>query len=114
MAQEPGSFRIVLTTTDSAESAERIARAVVERGVAACVNVIGPIRSVYRWKGEITNDEERLLLIKTTAARLPELRRTVKELHGYEIPEILSIAIEDGDPAYLEWIAACVGGRGDS
>jgi uncharacterized protein involved in tolerance to divalent cations len=67
------------------------------------------VQSTYRWKGQIESDEERLLLIKTRQARLAELRDAIRELHTYDVPEILSLLVDDGDARYLEWLASCVG-----
>ena len=108
MPDAPDGFRIVLTTADSDELADRIARALVDRRLAACVNVVGPVRSIYRWKGEIVSDQERMLVIKTSAERLPEVREAIRELHTYDVPEVLAIAVDDGDRAYLDWLADCV------
>jgi periplasmic divalent cation tolerance protein len=104
----PDDFRVVLTTADSAELAATLARALVERRLAACVNVVGPVRSVYRWRGEIVSDEERILVIKTSAACFPRLRETIRELHTYEVPELLALAVADGDRTYLDWLAGCL------
>jgi periplasmic divalent cation tolerance protein len=98
-------YQLVLTTAGSDAQATSLARELVERRVAACVNVLGPICSYYRWKGEITHDEERLLLIKTTAARFDELAAAIRELHTYDVPEIIAIPIDDGDSRYLKWIS---------
>jgi len=103
------AFRLVLTTADSTELAEKLARELVERRLAACVNVIGPVLSIYRWKGEVTSDEERLLLIKTAASHVAAVRDTIRQLHGYEVPEVLAFEVVDGDPAYLAWLGACLG-----
>jgi periplasmic divalent cation tolerance protein len=111
MSEAPDAFRIVLTTADSEELADRIARTLVERRLAACVNVVGPVSSVYRWKGEIVRDRERMLVIKTSAERFPELREAIRELHSYDVPEVLAIAVDDGDRAYLDWLAECLAGR---
>jgi periplasmic divalent cation tolerance protein len=100
--------RIVLTTVGVLEKAELIASALVERRLAACVNIIGPIRSVYRWKGAIEREQEYLLLIKTTAERATELVAAFAELHGYELPEHVELAVEGGSFAYLEWLGAQV------
>lgn len=108
MSHAPGAFRIVLTTADSEELADRIARTLVERRLAACVNVVGPVSSVFRWKGEIVSDRERMLVIKTTAERFPEVRETIRELHSYDVPEVLAIAVDDGDRPYLDWLADCL------
>jgi periplasmic divalent cation tolerance protein len=110
MPHAPDGFRIVLTTADSEEIADRIAHTLVERRLAACVNVVGPVRSVYRWKGEIVSDQERMLVIKTSAARFPEVRETIRELHTYDVPEVLAIAVADGDRPYLDWLADCLEG----
>ena len=101
-------FRVVLTTTDTAASAERLAGELVERGLAACVNVVGPVRSIYRWQGRIVRDEERMLVIKTSAAKLEALADTLAELHGYDLPELLSLKVDGGSTAYLEWLAGCL------
>ena len=97
-------FRVVLTTAGSDEQAEAIARALVDRRVAACVNIVGQTCSVYRWKGEVVREEEKLLVIKTTAAQFPRLCETIREIHTYEVPEILSLPVPEGDPAYLAWV----------
>jgi periplasmic divalent cation tolerance protein len=110
MSDGPDGFRLVLTTADTEELADRIARALVDRRQAACVNVVGPLRSVYRWKGEIVSDEERMLVIKTSARRFPAVRETIRELHSYEVPEVLAIAVQDGDRPYLDWLADCLDG----
>jgi len=100
--------RIVLTTTGLKETAEQLARQLVERRLAACVNIVGPIRSVYRWKEKLENEQEYLLLIKTTAARAVKLRTALKELHPYELPECVELAIEGGSEQYLAWLTAGV------
>lgn len=99
---------IVLVTASSEKEAAGLAGALVEREEAACVNVVPMIRSVYRWKGRIWNETEQLLIIKTTAPALEGVKRTVKELHSYELPEILVLNVADGDPSALAWIAASV------
>ena len=102
--------KIVLTTAGSKEEAQRIAQALVERHLAACVSLIGPIESVYRWKDEIENAEEWMLLIKTTATAFAEVRDTIRELHSYELPECIQLPIEAGSAEYLEWIEQSVVG----
>jgi periplasmic divalent cation tolerance protein len=99
---------VVLCTVGSEEDAERIATTVVEQGLAACVNVVPGIVSVYRWKGEVQRDEERLLVIKTTSARFEALRRAIVELHPYDVPEVIELPVERGHGPYLEWIEASV------
>jgi periplasmic divalent cation tolerance protein len=98
------SPKLVLTTGGSKAEAQRIARALVERRLAACVNVVGPIESVYRWQDTVENAEEWLLLIKTTAATVAQVSALISELHSYELPECLELPIESGSAAYLKWI----------
>ena len=98
---------LVLTTLPAdLESANRFARTVVEERLAACVNVSAPLRSIYRWKGEVEEEDERQLTIKTTAARVQSLIARIQELHPYDVPEILVLPIADGGDAYLTWIRA--------
>jgi periplasmic divalent cation tolerance protein len=100
--------RIVFTTTGSREEADKIASDLVQRSLAACVNVLGPVASTYRWQGKVECAEEFLLLIKTTAAAVERVRGAIRELHSYELPEFVVLPIEAGSEAYLEWIAKCV------
>lgn len=95
---------LVLSTVARAEDAERIALALVERGLAACVNVVSGVTSVYRWKGKVERDEERLLLIKTRGERFEALREALVSLHPYEVPEAIALPIADGHPPYLAWL----------
>jgi len=99
---------VVFVTCSSAEEAGRIARALVEERLAACVNVSSPIRSVYRWQGKLTDDEEVLLVIKTTRELFDPLRRAVEKLHSYQVPEVICLPVIDGAPNYLNWIGASV------
>lgn len=96
--------QIVLTACPDAETAGRIARALVEERLAACVNILPPMRSVYRWKGQTEEASELLLVIKCSAARFPALRDRLRALHPYELPEIVAVPILDGLPEYLAWI----------
>jgi periplasmic divalent cation tolerance protein len=100
--------RIVLSTAGSRDEARKIARALVERRLAACVNIVAPVESVYRWQGEVENAEEWLLIIKTTAQAFSKVREAICELHSYDLPECVLLSIEDGSKAYLEWIAESV------
>jgi periplasmic divalent cation tolerance protein len=106
MAESP--VLIVLVTAASEKEAVSIAQALVEREEAACVNVVPMVRSIYRWKGKIWNETEQMLIIKTAETALEGLKRTVKELHSYELPEILALRVADGDPSALAWIGASV------
>jgi periplasmic divalent cation tolerance protein len=97
--------KLVLTTVGSESEARKIARALVERHLAACANIIPRVRSVYRWKGEIEESEEYLVMIKTAKGREEEVRNAIRELHSYELPECISIPIESGSAEYLKWIS---------
>ena len=99
---------VVFVTCSSAEEASRIARALVEGRLAACVNISSPIRSVYRWQGKLSDDEEVLLIIKTTRELFDPLRRAVEKLHSYQVPEVICLPVIDGAPNYLNWIGASV------
>src|SRR6185437_89517 len=98
-------FLLCLSTCPDAETAAKIARTLVEERLAACVNRLPGVTSTYRWQGEIHEDSEVLLVIKTTGERLETLRRRLAALHPYELPELISVEITDGLPAYLEWLA---------
>jgi periplasmic divalent cation tolerance protein len=97
--------RIVLTTAGSRDEAERIARSLVEGHLAACVNLVPTVASVYRWQGEVEAAEEFLLLIKTTAGNLEQVESALRRLHSYELPEFLVIHPESGSKAYLDWLS---------
>ena len=101
--------RVVLTTTGSKAEAQKIACALVERKLAACVNIVGPIESVYRWKGAVESAEEFLCVVKTTAAAVERVSAAIKELHSYELPECVVLTIEGGSEEYLGWVAENVG-----
>jgi periplasmic divalent cation tolerance protein len=100
--------RIVLSTAGSEEEAHKVARHLVEQQLAACVNILPRIESIYRWQGKVETSREWLLLIKTTADRFPAVRDAIRELHSYELPECVAISIEDGSPEYLQWLADSV------
>jgi len=97
---------LVFTNLPDRASAEKLAAALVEQRVAACVNVLAPCRSVYRWQGAVRHEEEHPVLVKTTSARYAALEAAIRALHPYELPEIVAVPIERGLPAYLEWLAA--------
>jgi periplasmic divalent cation tolerance protein len=108
MTDDAATFRVVLTTVDSSELAESLAHSLVEQRLAACVNIVGPLRSVYRWQGEVVSEQERLLVIKTSARRLPALTEAIRDLHTYEVPEVLVLPVVAGDRPYLDWLARCL------
>jgi len=96
---------LVLVTCSSAVEARRIARAVVDARLAACVNILpGSLLSIYRWKGKVESARERLLLIKTSRKRQLKLRAAVERLHSYDVPEFIAVPIAAGSRAYLSWI----------
>jgi periplasmic divalent cation tolerance protein len=100
------NVRVVLTTVGLKDVAEKLATQLVERRLAACVNVVGPIRSIYRWKHKVHNEAEYLLIIKTTASYADRLQSAFKELHPYELPECVQLPIVGGSDDYLNWLAA--------
>jgi len=95
--------RIALNTCGSAEEAEKVAGALVERNLAACVNVVPGVRSFYRWQGKIEDDPEHLLIIKTSEDKLAALEAAVTELHSYDCPELVVLPVAGGSDAYLSW-----------
>ena len=96
--------RLVLTTASSQEEARKLANALLERRLAACVNILPKIDSIYRWKEKVEESQEFLLLIKTAEPAIAKLRDAIKELHSYELPECIVLPIETGSEAYLKWI----------
>jgi len=100
--------RLMLTTASSREEAKTIASELVSRRLAACVNILGPVASVYHWQGEVEHSEEFLLLIKSTETKFLPIQATIRELHSYQVPELLSFTVESGLEAYLNWIATSV------
>jgi periplasmic divalent cation tolerance protein len=101
--------RIVLTTAGSEAEAQKIAYSLVEQQLAACVNIVPQIESIYRWQGKVESSREWLLLIKTTATRFNSVRDAIQQLHSYELSECISLNIEDGNSEYLEWLGDSVG-----
>ncbi|MFO7953573.1 divalent-cation tolerance protein CutA [Thioalkalivibrio sp.] len=108
-ANIPSSARawLVITTLDDPSAADSLAGVLVEQGLAACVHILPPGRSVYMWKGNIETDAEVTLLVKTSPARLDELQARLADQHPYETPEIIALPIEHGLPDYLDWITQC-------
>lgn len=98
--------RFVLTTAGSQEEAERLAHVLVDDGLAACVNLVPGVQSIYRWRGAAESADEVLLLIKTTAARLDAVEAALREAHSYEVPEFLVLTAESASQAYLAWLVA--------
>jgi periplasmic divalent cation tolerance protein len=100
--------RIVLTTAGSEDEARKIAHHLVEHRLAACVNIVARVQSIYRWRHKVESSAEWLLVIKTTAERFPEVRDAIARLHSYELPECVALGVEDGSTPYLEWLADSV------
>ncbi len=94
----------IATTTDRKELAETIASRLVERRMAACVQIVGPVLSVYRWEGEVESAQEWQCWIKTTRERYAAVEKAIRELHTYGVPEILAISVVDGNASYLQWL----------
>jgi len=103
------SFQQITTTAGSREEADRIATTLVDRRLAGCVQIVGPIRSVYRWQGEIEHSEEWLCQIKTTREQYAAVEAAIRELHSYDCPEIIATPIVAGSAAYLQWLAEQLG-----
>src|SRR5258707_10397888 len=100
------STLLVLTNLPDRAAAEKLADAIVAKNLAACVNILAPCRSVYRWKGSVQHDEEHPVLIKTTADRYQALEQAIRDGHPYELPEIIAVPVERGLPEYLQWVEA--------
>jgi periplasmic divalent cation tolerance protein len=103
-------FLQVTTTTGTREVAERIAVELVDRRLAACVQVSGPITSTYRWQGKIESAEEWMCVAKTSREQMDGIRAVLKRLHPYEVPELVATPIVDGSEAYLKWLGEQLGG----
>lgn len=101
----PTDVLVVLVTTPTPERAAELARALVEERLAACGNVVPGLRSIYRWEGEVQDDPEALLVLKTTRARFEALRDRILALHPYQVPEVIALPVEAGSAAYLAWVA---------
>jgi periplasmic divalent cation tolerance protein len=95
---------VVLTTCASADEAEKIARALVSKKLAACVNMLPAVRSIYRWKGAVEDAQEIQLVMKSSRGLFDEVRAEIEKLHSYEMPEVIAIPIVDGSEAYLDWL----------
>lgn len=98
------NYRIILTTTSTEAEAKKIADSLVQSKLAACVNVIPNVSSIYRWEEKVTEDNEFLLLIKTNKSKEQEVQKQIQEIHSYDVPEVISLPIEGGSEKYLNWI----------
>jgi len=99
---------VVFCTIDSQKAAQEIAEDLVKNRLAACVNIISDITSIYKWKGKLEHSEEHLMLVKTTKARLQQVINRIERLHTYEVPEVIALPIEHGHPPYLDWLTSQV------
>ena len=106
MSPSEPEVQVVLVTAPDSEVAVKLARALVEAGLAACVNVVEGVRSIYRWEGEVRDEREVLLVIKTRRERSDELAARVRELHPYDVPEVLALPVVGGSRPYLDWVRA--------
>jgi len=97
------AFRVVMVSSPR-DKAATLSREIIEQGLAACVNIVDPIKSIYRWKGSIKTDDESLLIIKTTTKKVEGLIKYIRENHIYEVPEVVSMTIAEGNPDYLNWL----------
>ena len=100
----PHRLRLIFTTASSEEQAASIARTLVAEQLAACVNIVGPIRSIYRWNNAIEDETEFLLIAKTRATSYVKVEKRIRELHSYEVPEVISANIDRGSPPYVKWL----------
>lgn len=101
---------MVLVTCPATES-EKLARALVEERLAACVNIVDNVRSIYLWKGNLCNETEHLLVIKSNRSVWAGMCATVRSLHPYEVPEIIALPIEEGSKQYMEWLNSCINSK---
>ena len=104
MEQDAGAVRVVLMTAPDAETAQRVARALVDERLIACANVLPGVTSIYRWEGAVHTDAECLVVMKTREALVPRLMERATALHPYEVPELLSLSVTEGLPAYCHWV----------
>ncbi len=104
MADDDTPYIVVLTTLGSAEDAHAFVRALVDRRVVACGTIIPGARSIYRWEGKVADEAEAIVLLKTRRERWADLEDAARSLHPYKVPELLALAVDDGLPAYLDWV----------
>jgi periplasmic divalent cation tolerance protein len=107
-----GGLVIIFVTAASEQEAAFISKALVEEGLVACANIVPRIRSVYRWQGKVWDERETLIIIKSREDLFERIRRRVKELHSYEVPEITAVKLDRGDSAYVQWIESVIA-KGD-
>lgn len=100
------SVLVVFSAFPSADKAAEVSRTLVTEGLAACANLVGPVRSIYRWKGEVHDDSETLAVIKTTRETFDAMKARLVELHPYEVAEVIALPVEAGHAPYLDWVAA--------
>jgi periplasmic divalent cation tolerance protein len=103
-ARTSHKMRVIFVTTGSENQAIAIARALVNERLAACVNIVGPVRSIYRWRDGVEDDREYLLIIKTRALHYMKVETRVREMHTYEVPEVLALNADRGSPPYIKWL----------
>jgi len=113
MTTDATTTRVVLTTTDSADEAERLARVLVDARLAACVQIVGPVRSVFRWEGAVSVEPEWQLWLKTDASRVDDLTARLVAEHTYDVPEVLVLPVVGGHGPYLAWVTSEVARSGD-
>lgn len=110
VSRSASAARVVMVTVAGEAQGAAIARALVAERLAACVNLVGPIRSIYRWRDAIEDEHEYLLLIKTSARSYRRLERRVRQLHSYEVPEVMALKPSEASRPYLDWILSAAGG----
>jgi len=103
---------VAFVTTPDRESARKLARSIIDQKLAACVNIVPNIESIYMWEGKVTEDNEYLMMVKTRTNRIDELSKFVRENHPYSVAEVISLPIQNGNPPYLDWIAQSVPEKG--
>lgn len=103
-ASSEAAAAVVVTTTDSEQEAERLARGLVEHRLAACVQIVGPVRSAFRWEGSVSVETEWQLVVKTAAARIDELTAWIAAEHSYDVPEVIAVPVVGGHAPYLQWV----------
>jgi periplasmic divalent cation tolerance protein len=108
-ARTPHKMRVIFVTAGSEDQAVTIAHALIGERLAACVNIVGPVRSIYRWRDDVKDDREYLLIIKTRALLYMKVETRVRELHTYEVPEVLALNADRGSPPYIQWMLDSTG-----